>query len=190
MVSGLTLGHGSHSEVLPRRIDALAQTGRRFVSVAAGDHHAFALAEEGELYGWCNGYANGHGYETRTPIRVDALIGERVKLVYARDGSSCAVTEKGELFTWSKRSRYHLGHGVDTPQATPKRVEALVGVRVAAVAIGGDHTLAAAEDGVVRAFGQSSGLVPDRHRDEGFGLTPVVTPTPIPTLRVRALKFS
>jgi len=46
------LGHGSsESEVLPRRIYALAQTGRRFVAVAAGFGHGLALTEEGELYG-------------------------------------------------------------------------------------------------------------------------------------------
>ena len=66
-----------------------------------------------------------------------ALVGERVKLVAARHNTSCAVTEKGELFTWSKYgTEYNLGHGVNTPQATLKRVEALVGARVAAVAMG------------------------------------------------------
>jgi len=40
------LGHGSlEAEVLPRRIEALAQTGRRFVAVAAGEGHALALTE-------------------------------------------------------------------------------------------------------------------------------------------------
>ena len=56
------------------------------------------------------------------------------------------MTEKGELFTWSRLgSMYNLGHGVDTSQATPKRVDALVGARAAAVAIGAHHTLAADE---------------------------------------------
>ena len=39
------------SEVLPQQIQALAQTGRRFVAVVAGFYHALALTEEGELYG-------------------------------------------------------------------------------------------------------------------------------------------
>ena len=47
-----TLGHGSlEAEVLPRRIGALALTGRRFVAVAASASHALALTEEGELHG-------------------------------------------------------------------------------------------------------------------------------------------
>jgi len=112
------LGHGSlEAEVLPRQIEALAQTGRRFVAVAAGNDHALALTEEGELYGWGAGDANGHGREERTPRRVAALIGERVKLIAAQDDASCAVTEKGELFTWScDGTFYNLGHGVSTPR--------------------------------------------------------------------------
>ena len=181
------LGHGSQSEVLPRRVDVLAQTGRRFVAVAAGHCHALALTEEGELYGWGAACANGHENDEHMPRQVAALIGYRVKLAAARDEFSCAVTEKGELFTWSTNgSQYNLGHGLNTQQVTPKRVEALVGVRVAAVAINRYHTLAADEDGVVWAFGRRRALGLDAPSPEEAGF--VKTPTPIPTLRVRALK--
>ena len=178
------LGHGSlESEVLPRQIEALTQTRRRFVAVAAGDFHALALTDGGELYGWGDGGANGHGREERTPQQVTALIGQRVKLVYALDSVSCAVTEKGELFTWG--SNYDCSLGCAGPQVTPKRVAGLSGIEVAAVAIAWTHTLAADADGVVWAFGHSSAL--------GLGASgpedraPVPMPTPIPTLRVRVL---
>jgi len=173
--------------VLPRRIDALAQTGRRFVAVAAGNIHALALTDEGELYGWGAACANSHGSVEHTSRRVAALIGERVKLVAAGPHASCAVTEKGELFTWSSNGdECNLGHGVGTPQATPKRVEALVGTRIAAVAIGSRHTLAADEHGIVWAFGRRLALGLDTPNPEDpHG---VKMPTPIPTLRVRVLK--
>jgi len=78
------LGHGSpEAEVLPRRIEALTQTGRRFVAVAAGKAHALVLTEEGELYGWGHACANGHRHEEPTPRRVAALSGQRVKLMDA-----------------------------------------------------------------------------------------------------------
>ena len=183
------LGHGSwKNELMPRCIEALTEMGRRFVAVAAGERHALALTEDGELYGWgCEGAANGYGREEHTPHRVAAFNSECIKLVHARALCSCAVTEKGELFTWGfdyAQSAYSLGHGVNTlQQGTPKRVEALVGTRIAAVAIGEYHTLASDEDGVVWAFGEPLGL--------GLGGPEhlyVKTPTPIPTLRVRALK--
>jgi len=182
------LGHGlSDVEVLPRRIEALTQTRRRFVAVAAGDVHALALTEEGELYGWGYRYANGHGREERTPQLVAALIGQCVKLVNAHWWCSCAVTEKGELFTWSAASAEgaegNLGH--EGSQGTPTRVAGLRGVEVVAVAISGTHTLVADADGVVWAFGRRSAL--------GLGASgpadsaAVPTPTPIPTLRARVL---
>jgi len=185
------LGHGfSETVVLPRRIEALMQTRRRFVAVAAGDHHALALTEEGELYGWGDACANGHGCGERTPRRVTALFGERVELIDARHDASCAVTEKGELFTWSSSGcMCNLGHRVPESQDTPRRVEGLGGARIAAVAICGWHTLAADGDGVVWAFGVFSTHFVDLNHGYPSGDHIVVTaPTPIPTLRVRALK--
>ena len=182
------LGHGSlEAEALPRRIEALAQTGRRYVPVAAGESHALALTEEGELYGWGHACANGHGRDERTPCRVAALIGERVKLMDTGCDASCAVTEKGELFTWSQDgSLFILGHGVDEPQATPKRVEGLGEARIAAVSMCRFSSLVADEDGVVWAFGPGSGLSLDDPNPDHVEF--VKTPTPIPTLQVRALK--
>jgi len=182
------LGHGlSTGEVLPRRVEALTETGRRFVAVAAGDCHALALSEEGQVYGWGDGSANGHGQEQRTPQLVAALAGERVTLVYAQRNSSCAVTEKGELYIWGEGNFYsfNLGHGVAAAQQMPKRVEALRNVNVAAAAVCGTHTLVAGDDGVVWAFGMRAVL--------GLGEADappgdfVVQPTMIPDLRVRTL---
>jgi len=181
---GVGLGHGSsESEVLPRRIETLTQTRQRFVAVAAGDFHALALTEEGVLYGWGGGEANGHMGEECTPQRVAALIGQRVKLVNARDSCSCAVTEKGELFTWGENNgEGSLGH--KGPSGTPTRVARVSGVEVAAVAISETHTLAADADGVVWAFGIRSALGLGASGSEDAAVT---TPTPIPTLRVRVL---
>ena len=159
------LGHGlSTVEVLPRHIGDLAETARRFVAVAAGDCHAFALTEEGQVYGWGDEIANGHGQQQHTPQLVAALVGERVKLVTAQFGSACAVTEKGELYTWGDADPHncYLGHGVASPQQTPKRVEALSGVDVVAVAVGfcPEHALVAGADGVVWSFGEHVALCP------------------------------
>jgi len=154
--------------------------------VAAGNRHALALTEGGELYGWGFGGANGHGHEARTPQLVAALIGVRVKLASAQHDSSCAVTEIGELFTWGGNGLYNLGHGTDTPHVTPKRVVGQTGVRVAAVALGWTNMLAADENGVVWGLGSRCVLGLD---DEPADVDEVVEhPTPIPALRVRVRK--
>ena len=116
-----------------------------------------------------------------------AFARKRVTLVYAKDFGSCAVTEKGELYTWGNghSNSFNLGHGVAKMQRTPKRVEALSSVKVAAAAICERHTLVAGEDGVVWGFGLRVAL--------GFGEADappghfVVQPTPIANLRVRTL---
>jgi len=92
------LGHGSlQNEVLPRRVEALAGTGWRFVAVAAGIDHSLALTDEGHVYGWGSGYDNGHGQNQHTPQQVAALLGKPVKLVHAGGSSSCAVTGKASF---------------------------------------------------------------------------------------------
>jgi len=182
------LGHGlSTSEALPRRIEAPAETGRRFVAVAAGWDHSLAVTGEGHVYGWGGGVANGYGHEQGSvlPQLVAALSGVRVLLVYAQDDSSCAVTEKGELYTWDEgdSKSFNLGHGVAAPQKTPKRVEELR--QVVAASICDTHTLVEGEDGAVWGFGRRGAL--------GLGEADappgdfVVQPTLIPNLRVRTL---
>jgi len=190
------LGHGFlGSEVLPRRIQALAETGRRCVAVAAGEFYSLAMTEEGDLYGWGAKFGNGHGRDQSKPQRLDALTGERVELVCAHQCSSCAMTEKGEIFTWGLGQFGQLGHGDETIHSSfsvqstpkPKRVEALSSVKVAVVAIGYQNMLAADEEGVVWRFGKRSTLglgAADAPPGDG-----VMQPTPIPNLRVRTLKF-
>ena len=195
------LGHGlSTSEVLPRRIQTLAETGRRFVAVAAGDSHSLALTEEGHVYGYRYGLANGHGQDLRTPQLVTALAGVRVLLVYARDFSSCVVTDKGELYAWGrgsfKSSNLNLGDGVAAAQLTPKRVETLCSVKVAAAAICYRHSLVADADGVMWGFGERAALgfgeadappggsEDEDSEDENAGW--VVQPTLIPNVHISA----
>jgi len=187
------LGHGSTKrEVLPRQIQALAQTGRRFVAVAGGDHHALALTETGEVYRWRE-WPNTEDPSERLPHRIVELVGKQVKLVYVALHFACAVTENGELYSWvdvragcPPDSTNYLGHGVGALQRTPKRVERLSGVKVATVSMSGNHTLVADEDGVVWGFGRRCALGLD---DEPSGPEVIVEhPVPIPALRVRARK--
>jgi len=186
------LGHGSlEAEVLPRRIEALAQTGRRFVAVAAGDRNSLALTEGGDLYGWGGGRTNGHGRDEPIPHLVAAFVGQRIKHVHAGAISSCAVTDQGELFTWGSGLHGQLGHGDEEPEQTPKRVEGLRGVEVVATAMCETHTLVADEDGVVWAFGVRSALGlgdPDEESDSELP-EDMLMPSPIPAPRVRARKF-
>jgi len=186
---GGMLGHGSTTnEVLPRKIQALAQTGRRFVAVAAGHRHALALIEAGELYGWGERRCDGPFW--LMPKRIVELVGTQVKLIYANYKSSCAVTENGALFSWSTRTDLtnHLGHGVRAVQHGPKRVERLSRVKVALAAMCETHTLVADEDGVVWGFGSCHALGLDDNPAAFPEFDVLEHPMEIPALRVRARK--
>jgi len=177
------LGHGDEEDVVrPKQIEALQ--GVRVCGVAASEVIGLALSVDHLVYSWGVDPETGHGGGTVVllPTLVKALANERVSMVAAGRGKACAVTEMGALFTWGSNGLYGcLGHGDCEPQLTPRRVEALRGCRIATVAMGSRHTLAAAEDGSVYGVGLSSRL--------GLGnvshmIVSQLTPKRIPDLKV------
>ncbi|EOD04415.1 hypothetical protein EMIHUDRAFT_453905 [Emiliania huxleyi CCMP1516] len=151
------LGHGSSNDVhTPRRIDALKK--QRIASVAAGENHSV-----GAFSTWAGGWGSGaHPLEHRKQDDVKLLPptlvggqlrGERVRSIAAAELHNLAVTEEGAVFSWGDATFGKLGHGnlVDWP--APRRVEALRGTQVGAVATGPRHSLAVAADGRVFGWG-------------------------------------
>jgi alpha-tubulin suppressor-like RCC1 family protein len=67
----------------------------------------------------------------------------------------CAIGEAGELFSWGRGMFGLLGHGDEQSQRSPKRVEALRGIRVSTVSVGQSHALALTEDGLVYSCGRN-----------------------------------
>ena len=116
-------------------------------SVSAGCQHSVALTQDGSLLTWgcstlMHGPVNlvnrgllGHGpvpaefHVVAAPRRVLGFpSGTRVALVVAGFGHTLCVTALGEVFSWGKGEG--LGHGDQTDQHTPRRVEALAEQRV------------------------------------------------------------
>ena len=92
-------------------------------------------------------------------VEVEALRAEGVVAVAAGHRHSAAVTEDGRLFTWGCNRSGQLGLGSALAGARvelPALVQALGGVKVAAVALGAEHTLALSESGEVFAWGGSA----------------------------------
>jgi alpha-tubulin suppressor-like RCC1 family protein len=92
---------------------------------------------------------------------------------------SFAIGEARELFSWGRGEGWLLGHGAMQNQRSPKRIEALRGVRVISVSVGSEHALALAEDGLVYAWSENMQRAllgnPNVERE--------VLPTPIEALR-------
>ena len=94
-----------------------AQADARFVSVSAGEKHALAIDEEGNLWGWGQfdkpegEISNGiHSYNIPTQLM------KGKKYVYAEAGSSGSfiIDEKGKLWAWGRNKEGQLGDGTTT----------------------------------------------------------------------------
>ena len=141
MNSGRSLGQGPdvHRSEVPRAVAGL--NGVRVISVAAGWWHTLAVSDEGTVYSFGDGSSDalGHGDEEHqlTPRRIESLGDTRISAVAAGGAHSLALTEAGELYSFGWGEYGLLGHGDRTNQLTPRRIEALRGTPIAAVAAGG-----------------------------------------------------
>ena len=72
----------------------------------------------------------------------------------ASSNHTACITKAGEVFTWGLGGYGKLGHGDETDQQTPKRVEAPVEVNAKEVSCGGSNTAICTEDGHVYTFGR------------------------------------
>jgi len=150
------LGHGDQQyQLLPKKVEALAH--QRVVAVSAADHHSLAIAADGSVWSWGGGAGGklGHGDEQRQllPKKVEALAGKRVLAVAAGWSHSLAITADGAVWSWGAGGNGRLGHGDQQEQLLPKKVEALAGQRVVAVAAGWSHSLAITADGALWSWG-------------------------------------
>jgi alpha-tubulin suppressor-like RCC1 family protein len=153
------LGHGdTQDQPSPKRVEALQ--GVPVSSVAVGESHALALAEDGLVYAWGGDTERtvlGNPYVEREllPTPVEALGGVRIGSVAAAGLRSYAVADTGVLWAWGVDGEYWipLGHGEFMNCPLPKPMNSLWGVKVDAVIAGGYHTVALANNGRVYTWG-------------------------------------
>jgi alpha-tubulin suppressor-like RCC1 family protein len=150
------LGHG---DTLARPSPTLVKELESVCSVAAAEAHSLAVTQSGAVFRWgCELQRledEEDGENMLRPVIVEGFGGARVRRVYAGGYVAFAISEDGELFSWGDGEFGLLGHGDDKEQASPRRVEALRGVRMSSVAVGLWHALALSDDGLVYAWGES-----------------------------------
>ena len=120
-----------------------------------------AVTERGKICGW--GWAHcgqcGHGSSGQRqvlPRIVDALTGARARNASAGDVHRLIVTEEGALYSFGRGKFGILGHGIVGDEHSPKMVDALRHVRIAASTAGGASSLALAEDATIFSRGQNN----------------------------------
>jgi alpha-tubulin suppressor-like RCC1 family protein len=142
------LGHGDRrARPAPTLVEGLEGVH----GIAANHSHSLAVTQSGVVFRW--GSELFEKEDWLRPLIVEGFGDARVRRVYAGIYTFFAIGEEGELFSWGWNNYRCLGHGSYDDQLSPKRVEALRGVRVSSFAVGSEHVLALAEDGLVHAWG-------------------------------------
>ena len=124
------------------------------VAVAAGAEHSVSLAHDGTVYTWgdCDHGQLGHGHSSAVLQRGDdwtdaagpppATVppqqltagfpsnpGGRVALVAACQQHTACLTATGEVYSWGRGDFGRLGHGDETTQWQPRRIDSLADTR-------------------------------------------------------------
>jgi alpha-tubulin suppressor-like RCC1 family protein len=143
------LGQLGHGDKLDRPLPTLVEGLDSVCGIATNAVHSLAVTHSGDVFCWGRDLLAEQ--DTLRPIIVEGFGGVRMRQV---SGGAFAIGEAGELFSWGPSHYGSLGHGNEEDQPSPKRVEALRGVRVSSISVGQYHALALAEDGLVYAWGQ------------------------------------
>jgi hypothetical protein len=124
-------------------------------SIAAPLARGLAATQSGAVFRWGRALQRGAQRSLR-PVIVEGFQGVRVRRVSAASDAAFAIGQDGEIFSWGYIEHGLLGHGDTQDQPSPKRVEALRGIRISSVSVGARHALALAEDGLVYTWGENS----------------------------------
>jgi alpha-tubulin suppressor-like RCC1 family protein len=147
------LGHGDN---LARPLPALVEGLEDLRDVGAALLCSLAVTQSRCVFHW----GGALGFKSESSLRrtvVEGFGGVYVRRVCAGSSVAFGIGKDGELFSWGDGEGLSLGHGDTHRQPSPKRVEALRGVRVTSAAVGSSHALALAEDGLVYAWGDNEG---------------------------------
>jgi alpha-tubulin suppressor-like RCC1 family protein len=125
---------------------------QRVTAIAARDGMVVVCTADGDCYQASEKL--GAGLSLCLALACErALRGVRVCSVACGPHHFAALSGDGDLFTWGLGESGQLGHGRAVDEREPRKVAALVAVRLARIACGAQHTLAAAEDGSVYSWG-------------------------------------
>ena len=119
--------------------------------------HTLAVSAEGAVYSFGDGESGelGHGDHDPQyfPRLIEALRGVRVRVVAAGFEFSLALADTGSVYSWGAGELGELGHGRSEVLHTPRKIEALSGTCIWAVAAGHAHCLAICEAGRAYSWG-------------------------------------
>ncbi|KAH8339599.1 hypothetical protein KR067_001005 [Drosophila pandora] len=162
------------------------------VQIACGSRHSMALSEWGQVLSWGDNDCGQLGQATdqdivQLPKIVRQLVSKTVVQIACGNNHSLALTSCGELYSWGSNIYGQLG--VNTPKEVthsnqPVRLTTLLGIPVAAIACGGNHSFIISKSSAVFGWGRNNcgqlGLNDETSRSY---------PTQLKTLRTLGVRF-
>ncbi|KAL0272513.1 UNVERIFIED_CONTAM: hypothetical protein PYX00_005450 [Menopon gallinae] len=179
------LGHNKN-RTKPEKIEGLEAY--RICRVSCGANHTLAFNEWGQLFGWgsdAQGQIGSNGESQLSPRIVKSLAMFHIIQISCGQSHSLALTNGGELYSWGGNSHGQLGLGSRVPyELQPVLVKSLVGIPIAFIACGANHSFAVSKSGAIYGWGKN---------DYGqLGLNDEVDrlyPTQLKTLRSIRVKY-
>ncbi|KAF7667572.1 hypothetical protein LDENG_00055490 [Lucifuga dentata] len=153
------LGHDNPG-TSPELVGALDT--QKITMVSCGRAHSVAVNEQGQVFSWGAGEGGQLGLGTtevavRIPRLVKRLCEHHISQVMCGNQHCIALSRDGQLFTWGQNSSGQLGLGKGEPSKLfPQPLKSLVGIPLAQIIAGGDHSFALSLSGAVFGWGKNS----------------------------------
>jgi len=127
-------------EPMPMPIEGLLE-GRKVTKIAAGNSHAAAITDKGELFTWGMG-------QTFQPEHISTLGHTKVVDIACGNDYTLAVGEDGKLYSFGKGKTGVLGLANEKTVWQPQLVEGMLGKKIVKVSAGYSHVACLAEEEV------------------------------------------
>lgn len=155
---------GRYTEKTEGKFPAQVETFKDCIisTVACGMQHSVALDEWGQIFSWGSDGMGQLGSNLGThaqdkPKFVKGLATKHVIQVACGAYHSIALTNIGDLYSWGANSYGQCGLGmISSKEVLPQAVTSLLGVPIALIACGSNHTFALSKSGAVFGWGKNS----------------------------------
>jgi len=145
-------------------VEIAASLNKVWSYASAGDAHAMAITDNGDLYAWGEGadgrLGNGNTIDQSTPV----FVGSGFKEVTCGYAHSIAIKTDGKIVGWGANFNGQVGNGATFSQSSPVSIGSSLNKTFRNLFIGqyADHSLAVTTDGELYGWGgNGSGTVGD-----------------------------
>ncbi|CAH2254500.1 jg25682 [Pararge aegeria aegeria] len=155
---------GRHTEYNGGKSPALVETfkGCTLSAVACGLQHSMALDEWGQPFSWGSDSmgqlgSNLGSHAQDKPKIIKNLATKNVIQVDCGSYHSVALSNNGDLYAWGANTYGQCGLGTKSnKEATPQPITSLLGIPIALIACGSNHTFVISKSGAVFGWGKNS----------------------------------